>query len=518
MEINKRNSPLFASGLAKWEKFVAEYTGPYDLVGAVYSGMNHKVSFLCPTHGPMQMDAKNMMAGRKCVKCMFEERAGKPRITQRKMLEKFAEAHGNRYNYALAIYKAQQEPVSIVCQRHGKFEQKPEYHWGGSGCPKCFHEDKRGASQRDTLETFSEKLAEKFGSLLTVCESQYEGTYKPLKVLCTKHNAILETRPNYLLNGWNPCPKCNHMASKGEDEVYRFLSNLAEAEQRNRKIIAPKELDIYLPERKLAVEYCGMFWHSHGSQEEEKKDKRKHQQKYELCKSLGIRLITLWEEEWKEHNYAIRRLLRNAIGKSKGKLMARKCELKKVSNAEAKLFYERYHPQGGDGSGEHYALFWSGKMVACMRFVFGANDRGVGAANRTWTLGRYATRINVAGAASRLFKAFLDEYKPDEVKSFSDNRFFEGGMYEQLGFLMEEEVAADYQVWSPKLGMKPKTRYQRRNLQKRLDDHGLSDVYDSETDPRTEAEMTFMMGCRRIYDCGKKRWVWKKPVDPSAPT
>jgi len=101
------------------------------------------------------------------------------------------------------------------------------------------------------------------------------------------------------------------------------------------------------------------------------------------------------------------------------------------------------------------------------------------------------------------------------VKSFSDNRFFEGGMYEQLGFFMEEEVVADYQVWSPKLGMKPKTRYQRRNLQKRLNDHGLNDVYDSETDPRTEAEMTFMMGCRRIYDCGKKRWVWCKHVDPS---
>lgn len=513
MEINKHNSPLFASGLAKWEQFVAAYNGPYDLSGASYAGMNRKTSFVCPSHGFMEMDAKNLMAGRKCVKCMFAERAGKPRITQRKMLEKFTEAHGDRYNYALSVYKAQQEPVSIGCPRHGKFEQKPEYHWNGSGCPRCFHEDRRGAAQRDTLETFSEKLFATFGSLLTVTESQYEGTYKPLKVLCTKHGVTLETRPNYLLNGWNPCPKCNHMASKGEDEVYRFLSNLTAAEQRNRKIIAPKELDIYLPGHELAVEYCGMFWHSHGSQEEERKNKRKHQQKYDLCKSLGVRLITLWEEEWKDHNYAIRRLLRNAVGKSKGKLMARKCELKKVPNAEAKQFYEKYHPQGGEGSGEHYALLWNGRMVACMRFVYGVNDRGLSAANRTWTLGRYATRVTVAGAASRLFKAFLEDHKPEEVKSFSDNRFFEGGMYEQLGFSMEEEVVADYQVWSPKTGMKPKSHYQRRNIQKRLSEHGLDDVYDSEVDPRTEAEMTFMMGCRRIYDCGKKRWVWRKRVD-----
>jgi hypothetical protein len=44
-------------------------------------------------------------------------------------------------------------------------------------------------------------------------------------------------------------------------------------------------------------------------------------------------------------------------------------------------------------------------------------------------------------------------------------------------------------------------------LQKRLADHGLSEIYDHETDPRTEAEMTFLMGAGRLYDCGKKRWV-----------
>ena len=223
-------------------------------------------------------------------------------------------------------------------------------------------------------------------------------------------------------------------------------------------------------------------------------------------------MITLLESEWKEHNYAVRRLLRNAVGKSKGKLMARKCELRKVSNADARVFYDRYHPQGGAGNGEHYALFWKGKMVACMRFVLGANDRGAGAANRVWTLGRYATRITVAGAASRLFKEFVREFNPPIVKSFSDNRFFDGGMYEQLGFALEADVPEDYQVWSPKLGLRPKSHYQRRLIPKRLEEHGMDPTqFDPATDSRTEAEMTYLMGARRLYDCGKKRWVWTAP-------
>ena len=507
MDINTRNSPLFFQAKARWDAFVASYAGPYDLSSAVYAGQNKKVQFLCPTHGAQQMDAKNLMAGKKCQLCSFEDRR-KPRMTQRKVLERFVEAHGDKYGYEKVRYEGQQTPVEIECTLHGTFWQKPEYHWNGAGCPTCFHEFRRGAGQRDSIESFSEKVYKVWGNRFDLSGVTYTNSQASIQVLCRVHNCMCDTKPNWLLNGNNPCPQCNHMKSGGEAEVFAFLSNLTKTEARNRTILKPKELDIYLPDHKLAIEYCGEFWHSHGDAESERKDKRKHIEKHKLCKEQGVRLITLWESEWKEHNYAVRRLLRNAVGKSKGKLMARKCELRKVTNAEARDFYDRYHPQGGAGHGEHYALFWKGKMVACMRFVLGANDRGAGAANRVWTLGRYATRITVAGAASRLFKAFVAEVNPPEVKSFSDNRFFDGGMYEQLGFALEEAVGEDYQVWSPKIGLRPKSHYQRRQLPKRMKEHGYVDAFDPATDPRTEAEMTYLMGCRRLYDCGKKRWVW----------
>jgi hypothetical protein len=508
MQINRQNSPLFAEGKAKWDKFVAGYKGPYGLKDSVYAGMNQKVSFVCPTHGVMDMDAKNMMASKKCKLCAFEERRGKYRVTQKKMLAKFQEVHGSKYDYSQAVYAGTQTPVKIICPEHGMFAQAPEVHWKGSRCPQCFHEQARGASQRDTKESFAQKVQAIFGDLFDLSQVEYTNSQTPVTVRCTKHDRLFSSKPNALTFGYNPCTQCNHMKSAAEDEMADYLSTFAPIERRDRALIKPRELDIYIPSMNVAVEYCGMYHHSCKTDEEVRKNKNKHHEKYVAAQSKGVRVLTVYETEWKERQPQIKRLLRNLINKSKGRLMARKCRLDKVDKKEAMAFFEKYHVQGGAGFGEHYGLFWGNKLVACMRFTFGINDRGVGAKNAAWTLSRYATRINVSGGASRLFKAFVDEHKPKEVKSFSDNRYFDGGMYEKLGFSMEKELDPDYQVWSPKIGLKPKSHYQRRAIPARLKDHGMTDIFDPENDTRSESEMTFFMNCGRIYDCGKKRWLW----------
>lgn len=338
----------------------------------------------------------------------------------------------------------------------------------------------------------------------------YESMTANAEFHCNEHNEPFTAHPHNLLRGALCCPRCGHMKSSQEEQLARFLQLFTSVISRDREAIKPFELDVHLPEASLAVEYCGMYWHSHGDVESERQRKNRHFNKYKACAEKGIRLITVFESEWLERSFAIKRLLRNAIGAGRGKLMARKCELRSVTHQDAVAFYERYHPQGGAGSGEHYGLYWKSKLVACMRFTFGANDRGAGVASAAWTLTRYATRVTVAGGASRLFKAFLKDKDPSEVKSFSDNRYFSGGMYEQLGFTLEEETKPDYQVWSPKFGLRPKSHYQRRLIPKRLEEHGVADSFDPATDSRTERDMTYAMGARRIYDCGKKRWVWRK--------
>lgn len=505
-------------------KFPPAIRARYDFSNAQYTRALEPITGIrCHKHGEFQQysaQLRNAKAG--CPTCGAEQRAISRALTQDEFLTRCRAEHAGVYDYSLTQYTGMREKITVGCREHGPFQISPIKHLhGGQGCPACGAK-KRGkrlsgvnvgakaaeVRKKKHAKTFVARAQAVHGDRYDYSETVYVAARQSITVRCREHGPFTVWATAHV-HDRQGCPTCSHICSLGEAQVSKFLSGLATVSIRDRSVIKPKELDIYLPEHQLAVEYCGEYWHSHGDPEDERQAKNRHEEKHRMCADKGIRLITLWESEWVERRYAIQRLLRNALGKSRGKLMARKCELRKATPAEARVFYDRYHPQGGAGTGEHYALFWKGKMVACMRFALGSNDRGAGAAARGWTLARFATRITVAGAASRLFRAFVDEHKPDEVKSFSDNRLFGGGMYAQLGFAMEADLPPDYQVWSPRIGLRPKSHYQRRLLQQRLREHDCAEVFDHETDPRTEAEITYLMGARRLYDCGKKRWVWR---------
>ena len=418
--------------------------------------------------------------------------------------------HRGRYTYPNAEYVNAHTPLKIHCITHKDFLCNPTNHVQGRGCPLCANAS-TGKKLTKSTQHFIAQARILWEGKFDYSETIYIHAKKDINFRCTKHpDRLIAQQPTNHLAKMEPCTKCNHRKSEPQDKITDYLGVYTEVLSDVKGICEGKfELDMYIPSAKIAVEFHGMRFHSHFDAEDEKKNKLKSYNKYMQCAEKGIRLITIYETEWKQRQPQIKRLLKNAIGKTKGKLMARKCQVAEVSNAEAREFYEKYHPQGGAGNGAHYGLFWKGKLVACMRFSLGTNDRG-NTKNRDWTLARYATRVNVLGGASRLFKAFVKERDPELIKSFSDNRYFSGGMYEQLGFEMVQDSVPDYQVWSNKLGLLPKTHYQRRVLQKRLMDHGKDEVYDHTTDPRTEKEMTYLMGAGRIYDCGKKKWVWTK--------
>lgn len=503
-------------------KFPPQVQERYNFSNACYKGALSPITgIVCYKHGEFQQYAAQLRKdGAGCPQCGAEQRVASLRLAQDEFIRRAREIHGDKYSYENTHYVNMATKVAVTCGVHGDFKISPiKLVHSGQGCPAC------GALQRGIrksninpgvaaaavsiakhAKTYVGKARKVHGDLYDYSEVVYCGAKQKVRIKCKKHGIFEQVAEHHIKRGYG-CPRCGQKSAP-EDAIAAFLSQFTAVEQRNRTLIAPKEVDIYLPEHALAIEFCGMYWHSHGDKDDEKKNKLRHAEKHRLCAEKGVRLITLYETEWAERPATVKRMLRNAIGKSRGRLMARKCELRKPTTQEARAFYETYHPQGGAGGGEHYGLYYKDKLVACMRFSYGGNDRGAGAKGRQWTLSRYATRLPVAGAASRLFKVFLAEHKPPTVKSFSDNRWFSGAMYGQLGFELEEEVVPDYQVWSQKLGLRPKPHYQRRALPKRLQEHGVQDNFDPDTDPRTEAEMTYLMGARRIYDCGKKRWVW----------
>ena len=164
--------------------------------------------------------------------------------------------------------------------------------------------------------------------------------------------------------------------------------------QSDRSILQGKELDIYIPDYNLAIEFNGLYWHT----ESQGKDRYYHFNKWEKCKDEGIQLITIWEDEWRNKQDIVKSMLAHKLGVSRDKrVYARKTTVRVISIQESKEFLNKYHIQG----------FSSGSIYIGLE-----DDKGELIAVSSWKknkdilyLDRYATSCTVVGGMGKLLKA-----------------------------------------------------------------------------------------------------------------
>ena len=97
---------------------------------------------------------------------------------------------------------------------------------------------------------------------------------------------------------------------------------------KDKEILNGKELDIYIPNKKLAIEYDGLVWHS----EKFNKQWDYHLMKTLECEKQGIRLIHIFEDEWLEHKEIVKAKLKHILGYDNDlpKVFARKCVVNEI--------------------------------------------------------------------------------------------------------------------------------------------------------------------------------------------
>ena len=71
-----------------------------------------------------------------------------------------------------------------------------------------------------------------------------------------------------------------------------------------------KELDVVIPELKLAIEYNGLYWHSTMYP---KYKPGNHIMKTNLCENIGYRLIYVWENDWVDNKGKVKTKLENVF-------------------------------------------------------------------------------------------------------------------------------------------------------------------------------------------------------------
>ena len=155
--------------------------------------------------------------------------------------------------------------------------------------------------------------------------------------------------------------KTSHRKSKDEIKIHDFIKEHYNGEiiTLSKKVIG-EELDIYLPEFKLAIEFNGLYWHN-----EITKDKNYHKRKSDLCKDKGIQLIHIWEDDWNYKQDIVKSMILNKLNKTSIKIYARKCNLKEITNNETiRKFLNENHIQGFVGSTVKLGLFYNNELAA----------------------------------------------------------------------------------------------------------------------------------------------------------
>lgn len=290
------------------------------------------------------------------------------------------------------------------------------------------------------------------------------------------------------------CTICNPLEthiSGIEIEIKHYIESIQNNEvvYNSRDIISPKEIDIYIPDKKIAIEINGLFWHS-----EEKKGKYYHIEKFKLCESKGIRLINIWEDDWVYKNDIIKSILNNALSNNKTKIYSRKCKIEEISTMESNIFLSDNHILDKVKSKIRISLKHNDEIVSLMTFTNRKDDE--------WELTRFCNKINtsIIGSASKLFKYFINKYKPKKVISYSDNSMFDGSVYEKLNFIFDGESKINYK-WVINKKREHKSNYRKERLVKR--------GYDPN---KSETEIMYDEGYFKIWDCGLKRWIWESKL------
>jgi len=291
---------------------------------------------------------------------------------------------------------------------------------------------------------------------------------------------------------------CGCKKGIAETEIRDYIKQFSKSiePRENRDLIAPFGLDIVDPTNKVAVEYCGLHWHS-----EEFKTIAYHYNKYLKCQEIGYRLITLFEDEWLTRRIQVEGFLRSIFDKnSLIKADARKLKLELASKEEAREFTNSNHIQEYAECPINYKLSNNDGIIALASFSKRLSSRQID--EGAWELHRYVVKIglNVRGGCSKIIKRFKTEFNPIKIISYSDNRWSNGNLYEKIGFLKTKKSNPSYWYIKKNCGTQ---RFHKSYFKKERIKILFPEIY---SDLKTESEMMKTLNYKKIWDCGKIRW------------
>lgn len=245
---------------------------------AGYRIQREKAKFRCKNCG-YEWNALpySILNGTKCPMC-----AGNKKITNDEFIKRIKDINQNIV--ALEKYTNSSSKISFECKKCGyKWKSTPRAVMNSkNGCPKCSGKIKKSNDE------FIEKISVINPNIITL--SKYININTKVKCQCLKCGYVWDSLPNNLYKG-HGCPNCNRRTgtSLPEQAVFFYIKSIySDAINGYKTKINNNEIDIFIPSKKIGIEYDGFEWH--------KNKQQKDINKYNYCKRNGIFLIRIRED------------------------------------------------------------------------------------------------------------------------------------------------------------------------------------------------------------------------------
>jgi hypothetical protein len=303
---------------------------------------------------------------------------------------------------------------------------------------------------------------------------------------CKKLECNKKVKFNHSMMQYNNFCNIHSNTSNQELELRQIILNFGEYTEKYKD--KKYEIDIFIPEKHIGIEFNGIYWHS-----EKFKNKQYHYNKWKYFNDKKIKLITIWEDDWNSKQDLIKSMIKNQLMLNENKIYGRKTEIREIDFKTSKEFLEKNHIQGNSLSSIRLGLYHNIELISLMTF----GKRNIGKKTQ-FELLRFCNKQNttIVGGASKLFKYFINNYNPLEVISYANLDISNGKLYDTLGFTNEGHTGVNY--WWVK-----DKRYHRSNFMK----HKL--VAEGADPAKTENEIMRERGYNKIYGNGNLKFIYR---------
>lgn len=281
------------------------------------------------------------------------------------------------------------------------------------------------------------------------------------------------------------CQKCYPLKNQSfaQRQLFDFIESIYGGLilKNDKTLIAPYQIDIYIPELKLGIQFDGLFYHN-----TKHKKKGYHLMKTNLCREKGIRIIHVFEYDWMNNRQVVKEKIKSAFGVFEKTVQFDECLVKEVEQEHCNQFLLENHLYEVKKSEKRIGLFYNQQLVFVMTFI---KKKCCYELNNMCTKKGYF--VKGIENLSRYFSMIHNK-----IITYVDIRYEDETLIQKIGFKKVGQTRPNFCYY--------KNNYRvSRNQQKEF----LRQKYDEKL---TKEQNMIFSGFNIVYDCGCFVYVFEK--------